>query len=64
MNTLNAKESALLLAIITSDTSLLTDGKLNGKAKESLIQKGYLRVNKHSILELNLSDTYLKDRGY
>lgn len=61
---LNTTEAELLLAIITGNTDELKQGKLLENAKESLIQKGYLRINKHKILELNLSGNYFKERGY
>ena len=61
---LSKTESELLLAIITSNTDKLTGGKRLDKAKESLIKKGFLRVNKHRIVELNLCCDYYEQRGY
>lgn len=61
---LNNSEAALLLAIITGNTNELKEGKHLEQAKESLISKGYLRINEHRIIELNLSDDYLEERGY
>lgn len=61
---LNNAESELLLAIITGNTDELKQGARLEQAKESLISKGYLRINEHRILELNISDDYFKQRGY
>lgn len=61
---LNKTESTLLFAVITSNTDVLIKGKKFDAAKKSLIRKGYLRVNEHNIIELNLSDSYFNDRGY
>lgn len=61
---LNSTEAELLLAIITGNTDKLKQGKHLENAKASLIQKGYLRINKHKILELNISGDYFKERGY
>lgn len=64
MNTLTKSESELLLAVITSNTDKLKSGKRLDFARDSLIKKGYLRVNKQRIIELNLADNYFEDRGY
>lgn len=61
---LNNVESELLLAIITGNTDELKQGERTEQAKESLISKGYLRINENRILELNISDDYFKQRGY
>lgn len=64
---LNKTETELLLAIITGSVSRdfhKMEGKRYDDAKENLIEKGFLRKNKHGILELNLSDSYLKQIGY
>lgn len=61
---LNNTEAELLLAIITGNTNELKQGERNEQAKESLISKGYLRINEHRILELNISDDYFEERGY
>lgn len=61
---LNNTEAELLLAIITGNTNELKQGERAEKAKESLISKGYMRINEHRILELNISDDYFKQRGY
>ena len=61
---LNNTEAELLLAIITGNTDELKQGKRLDQAKESLISKGYMRINEHRILELNISDDYFKQRGY
>lgn len=61
---LNNAESELLLAIITGNTDELKQGERTEQAKESLISKGYLRINENRILELNISDDYFKQRGY
>lgn len=61
---LNNTEVDLLLAIITGNTDELKQGERIEQAKENLISKGYLRINEHRILELNISDNYFKQRGY
>lgn len=61
---LNNTEAELLLAIITGNTDELKQGERTEQAKESLVSKGYLRINEHQILELNISDDYFKQRGY
>lgn len=61
---LNNTEAELLLAIITGNTNELKQGERTEQAKESLISKGYLRINEHRILELNISDDYFQQRGY
>lgn len=61
---LNNTEAELLLAIITGNTNELKQGERTEQAKESLISKGYLRINEHRILELNISNDYFKQRGY
>ena len=61
---LNDTEAELLFAIITGNTDALKQGERTEKAKESLISKGYLRINEYRILELNISDDYFKQRGY
>ena len=61
---LNNTEAELLLAIITGNTNELKQGERTEQAKESLVSKGYLRINEHRILELNISEDYLKQRGY
>lgn len=61
---LNNTEAELLLAIIIGNTDELKQGKRAEKAKKSLVSKGYLRINEHRILELNISDDYFKQRGY
>lgn len=61
---LNNTEAALLLAIITGNTDELKQGERTEQAKNSLIEKGYLRINENQILELNLSADYLEQRGY
>lgn len=61
---LNNTEAELLLAIITGNTDELKQGERTEQAKESLISEGYLRINKHRILELNISDNYFEERGY
>ncbi|MDD3038638.1 hypothetical protein [Bacteroides sp.] len=64
---LNKTETELLLAIITGRVNRDYD-KMQSKrfddAKDSLKEKGFLRSNHHGILELNLSDGYLKQIGY
>ncbi|GEM_PF-2299783 len=62
MKALNISETKLLHAIITG--SELKDTKRISKAKETLIAKGFIRKNKFNILELNLSDDYIEQRGY
>lgn len=66
--TLNKTEYNLLLAIITGNfddvnTNHCKPGDRLAKAKESLVEKGFLRVNGKNILEINLSDNYLKQIG-
>lgn len=61
---LNSTEAELLLAIITGNTDKLKQGERTEQAKESLVSKGYLRINKYRILELNTSDNYFEERGY
>ena len=61
---LNNTEAVLLLAIITGNTNELKQGERTEQAKESLVSKGYLRINEHRILELNISEDYFKQRGY
>ena len=39
-------------------------GKRYDEAINSLKEKGFIRVNQRGILELNLSDSYLKQIGY
>lgn len=64
---LNQTETDLLLAIITGRVTRDFD-KMQSKryyeARSSLREKGFLRVNQRGILELNLSDGYLKQIGY
>lgn len=60
-------EAQLLLAVITNNKEilpLLRKGKRLDKAKESLIKKGFLRINDFRIIELNLADDYFQQRGY
>ncbi len=67
MNELNKTEAAILLAVITGDESGLPadwGGNRVDKAKNNLIERGYLRLNEHRIIELNLSSDYYKQRGY
>lgn len=61
---LNSTEAELLLAIITGNTDKLKQGERTEQAKEGLVSKGYLRINKYRILELNTSDNYFEERGY
>jgi hypothetical protein len=62
---LTKTESELLLAIITGDFSNMPgDSKRLDTAKSSLIEKGYLRMNGHNIIELNLCPDYYEQRGY
>lgn len=60
---LNKTESKLLLSIITGN-GFISEGKLLEKAKQSLIDKGFLRINEYKISELNLSSNYFRERGY
>lgn len=60
--TLNKTEATLLHAVITG--SPIKSNKRVDIAKDSLIEKGYLRVNEHSIIELNLCPDYYERRGY
>ena len=64
---LNKTEAELLHAIITGRVCRDYD-KMQSKrwedAKDSLKEKGFLRSNQRGILELNLSDGYLKQIGY
>ena len=64
---LNNTETKFLLAIITGSVSrdfAKMQGKRNDEAINSLKEKGFIRVNQRGILELNLSDSYLKQIGY
>ena len=64
---LNKTETELLLAIITGSISrdfAKMQGKRYDGAINSLKEKGFIRVNQRGILELNLSDSYLKQIGY
>ncbi|OKZ14455.1 hypothetical protein [Bacteroides stercorirosoris] len=64
---LNKTETELLLAIITGSISrdfAKMQGKRYDEAINSLKEKGFIRVNQRGILELNLSDSYLKQIGY
>ncbi|WP_300701299.1 hypothetical protein [Bacteroides sp.] len=64
---LNKTETELLLAIITGSVNrdwYKMQGKRYDEAKDSLKAKGFLRSNQRGILELNLSDGYLKQIGY
>lgn len=60
--TLTKTESNLLHAVITG--SSIKSNKRVDIARDSLIEKGYLRVNEHSIIELNLCPDYYQQRGY
>ena len=64
---LNNTETKFLLAIITGSVSrdfAKMQGKRYDEARSSLKEKGFIRVNQRGILELNLSDSYLKQIGY
>lgn len=67
MMKLNNTETKFLLAIITGRISrdfAKMQGKRYDEAINSLKEKGFIRVNQRGILELNLSDSYLKQIGY
>lgn len=63
---LNKTETEVLLAIITGSVSRdfeKMQSKRYNDAKHGLAEKGFLRVNQHGILELNLSDGYFRQIG-
>lgn len=61
---LNQTEAEVLLAIINGTTNNIKRNKRVDNAIRTLTEKGFLRCNKHQIVEIALCDDYLETRGY